>query len=265
MSKGWATPPVPKNNRSVVDGNAELKRLHEALDVNRLPKHIAVIMDGNGRWATGRSLPRIEGHRAGVKALRATVEACAELQIDYLTVYAFSTENWERPRDEVGFLMNLLVDVLKRELPLLKKNRVRLEIIGDRSRLPHQVNANIDNALRQTEGNDGLTMCVALNYGGRAEIMRAATSLAQDMRAGRIQPENIDEETFASYLYTAHIPDPDLIIRTGGEHRISNFLLWQAAYAELFITPVFWPDFQKHHLYEAIIDYQRRQRRFGRL
>lgn len=231
-----------------------------------LPRHVAIIMDGNGRWATSRSMPRIEGHRAGVRAFRETVKTCGRLGIQYLTVYAFSTENWERPQDEVGFLMNLLLDVLDRELPEFDKQGVHLRLIGDRSRLPARVNAKLDEALERLQHNKGgLTLCVALNYGGRAEIVRASRQLAQDVAAGRVDPADIDETSFGGYLDTAGIPDPDLIIRTGGEHRISNFLLWQAAYAELWLTPVFWPDFSPDHLHEAIVDYQRRQRRFGRV
>lgn len=231
-----------------------------------LPAHVAIIMDGNGRWATSRSMPRIEGHRAGVRAFRETVEECGRLGIHYLTVYAFSTENWDRPQDEVGFLMNLLLDVLDRELPEFERQGVRLRLLGDRSRLPRRVNAKLDEALERLRHNDGgLTLCVALNYGGRAEIVRASRRLAMDIAEGRVDPARVDEEAFSGYLDTAGIPDPDLIIRTGGEYRISNFLLWQAAYAELWLTPVFWPDFGREHLHAAILDYKRRQRRFGRI
>lgn len=240
-------------------------RLHQTLDLERLPRHVAIIMDGNRRWAASRSLPRTEGYRAGVQALRETVEACAELGIRYLTVYAFSTENWERPRDEVGFLMDLLSNGLDKELPLLKREGVRLRVIGDRSRLPARVNRKLDEALAEASTDHRLVLCVALNYGGRAEILQAAKRLAADVARGLVRPDEVDELRFSSYLYTADLPDPDLIIRTGGEHRISNFLLWQAAYAELWITPVFWPDFGRTHLYNAILDFQRRQRRFGRV
>lgn len=257
-------------NRRVNERRANGAALDEqwaaALAADKLPRHIAIIMDGNGRWATTRSLPRVEGHRAGVRALRSTVETCARLSIEYLTVYAFSTENWERPREEVGFLMNLLLDVLERELPEFEKQGICLRVIGDRSRLPDRVNAKLDEALRRVRGREGgLTLCVALNYGGRAEIVRAARRAAADVASGVVAAADLDEQCFSRYLDTAGIPDPDLIIRTGGEHRISNFLLWQAAYAELWLTPVFWPDFEPNHLYEAILDYQRRQRRFGRI
>lgn len=207
----------------------------------------------------------MEGHRAGVGALRQTVEACGELGIRYLTVYAFSTENWERPEQEVGFLMDLLMNVLEKELPRLRENGVGLRIIGDINRLPERVRSRLTEALKTTPVAEKLTLCVALNYGGRSEISRAARLLAEDVLAAKLRVQDIDERLFASYLYTAGIPDPDLVIRTGGEHRISNFLLWQLAYAELWITPVYWPDFRRIHLYEAILDYQRRQRRFGRI
>lgn len=240
-------------------------QLREQLDPARLPAHVAIIMDGNGRWATRRFMPRMEGHRAGVRALREAVEACGELGIKYLTVYAFSTENWERPREEVGFLMDLLIKVVDDELPDLERNGVRLRVIGDRSRLPTRVNRKLDEALMRTPAEAKLELCVALNYGGRAEIVQAAKRLAADVIRGEVDLDAVDESRFASYLYTADVPDPDLIIRTGGEHRISNFLLWQAAYAELWITPVFWPDFRRAQLYAAILDFQRRQRRFGRV
>lgn len=251
---------------SAVHGAAPTEeQLLQLIDRQRLPAHVAVIMDGNGRWATRRFLPRVEGHRAGVRALRETVEACAELGIPYLTVYAFSTENWERPQEEVRFLMDLLVTVVDDELPKLEKHGVRLRVIGDRARLPARVNEKLDQALARVPAEGKIDLCVALNYGGRAEIVRAARRLAADVLSGVVPLDQVDEERFSSYLYTAGVPDPDLIIRTGGEHRISNFLLWQAAYAELWITPVFWPDFQRTHLYTAIIDFQRRQRRFGRV
>lgn len=247
-------------------GDLSEEKLVAHISAGQLPRHIAVIMDGNGRWATSKALPRREGHKAGVRPIRAAVEACIRLQIRYLTVYAFSTENWERPPDEVGFLMDLLLDVLQRELPELEKEGVRLRVIGDRSRLPGRVNAKLDEALaRAEEIDERLTLCVALNYGGRAEILRAARRLAEDVATGAIDGDDVSEERFNEYLDTAGMPDPDLVIRTGGDNRISNFLLWQSAYAELWLTPDFWPDFKRHHLYEAVYDYQRRQRRFGRI
>lgn len=253
-------------SRSAANGAAEAEgRLLHALDRERLPRHVAIIMDGNRRWAESRSLPRTEGYRAGVRALRHTVEACGELGIRYLTVYAFSTENWERPRDEVGFLMDLLTNGLDKELPLLEREGVALRVLGDRRRLPARVNRRLDAALASPPENPRLVLSVALNYGGRAEIVQAARRVAADVANGVIRPDEIDESRFASYLYTADLPDPDLVIRTGGEHRISNFLLWQLAYAELWITPVYWPDFNRTHLLSAIVDFQRRQRRFGRV
>jgi len=250
--------------RTALNGAGE-EQLLAAIDRQRLPVHVAIIMDGNGRWATHRSLPRVEGHRAGVGALRETVEACGQLGIRYLTVYAFSTENWERPEHEVGFLMDLLMNVVDQELPRLRENGVGLRVIGDLSRLPERVRLRLEDAVAAVPAAEKLTLCVALNYGGRFEIARAARLLARDVLAGKLHPDDIDEEVFAGYLYTAGLPDPDLVIRTGGEHRVSNFLLWQLAYAELWITPVYWPDFRRIHLYEAIVDYQRRQRRFGRI
>lgn len=242
------------------------QRLLANIVAHKLPEHIAIIMDGNRRWAMARALPRKEGHRAGVKPLRAAVEACVRLHIKYLTVFAFSTENWERPPDEVGSLMELLLEVLEGELPKLEEQGVRLRVIGDRSRLPVRVNEKLDEALTRAQSVKGrLTLCVALNYGGRAEILRAARKLADDIAKGTVQAAQLTEDVFSRYLDTAGIPDPDLIIRTGGDHRLSNFLLWQAAYAELWLTPVFWPDFERVHLYEAVLDYQRRQRRFGRM
>ncbi|HEY8416793.1 MAG TPA: isoprenyl transferase [Limnochordales bacterium] len=251
-------------DRTTLNGAGE-DQLLAAIDRQRLPAHVAIIMDGNGRWATHRSLPRVEGHRAGVGALRETVEACGELGIRYLTVYAFSTENWERPVHEVGFLMDLLMNVVEQELPRLREHGVGLRVIGDLSRLPERVRHRLEEALATVPAEDRLTLCVALNYGGRFEIARAARLVAQDVLAGKLRADEIDEDVFARYLYTADLPDPDLVIRTGGEHRVSNFLLWQLAYAELWITPVYWPDFRRIHLYEAIVDYQRRQRRFGRI
>lgn len=235
------------------------------IDLARLPRHVAIIMDGNGRWAQERGLPRGAGHRAGVNSLRAVVEAAAELGIEALTVYAFSTENWERPVEEVTFLMGLLETVLQEELENLVRNGTRFCMIGDPAPLPASVRAQVDNAVEKTRHNNRLTLNVALNYGGRSEIVRAATELARRARAGQLDPADIDEDLFASCLYTNGLPDPDLCIRTGGEHRLSNFLLWQLAYAELWVTPVHWPEFQANDFYRAIYEYQQRQRRFGRV
>lgn len=236
-----------------------------AVDRSRLPRHVAIIMDGNGRWATQQGLPRVAGHQAGVKSLKRVVEAVGRLGIEVLTVYAFSTENWERPAEEVSFLMQLLETTLREELDMLVRNDIRLRMVGNGSGLPPSIFSEIQRAMKLTEHNRGLLLNVALNYGGRHEIVRAAASLARDVQAGLICPEDIDEQLFASRLDTAGIPDPDLCIRTGGEYRISNFLLWQLAYAELWVTPVHWPEFQPEHLYQAILDFQARQRRFGRV
>lgn len=235
------------------------------IDLARLPRHVAIIMDGNGRWAQERGLPRGAGHRAGVKSLRAVVEAAGKLGIQALTVYAFSTENWERPVEEVSFLMGLLETVLEEELEHLMRNATRFRMIGDPRGLPSSVRAQVENAVKKTRHNKGLTLNVALNYGGRSEIVNAAAELARRVKAGQLDPADIDESLFASCLYTDGFPDPDLCIRTGGEHRLSNFLLWQLAYAELWVTPVHWPEFQPTDFYRAIFEYQQRRRRFGRV
>ncbi|RMG44814.1 MAG: isoprenyl transferase [Acidobacteria bacterium] len=239
------------------------RKLLEAIDKERLPRHVAVIMDGNGRWARRRGMPRIAGHRAGIAAVRAVVEASAELGIEVLTLYAFSRENWKRPKREVDTLFRLLREYLDKELPAIKRHGIRFRPIGRLRELPEPVQRDLERARRETEGGDGMWFLIALSYSGRADIVDAARALAAECRAGRLDPEAIDEETIAGRLSTAGLPDPDLLIRTSGEQRISNFLLWQVAYAELYVTPTLWPDFRRRHLYEAIIDYQRRERRFG--
>ncbi len=231
----------------------------------KIPCHIAIIMDGNGRWARRRGLPRTAGHRAGLEALRRVVRACAELGVQYLTLYAFSTENWQRPRAEVGALMDLLVEAVDKYLDELAANGVRVRAIGDLEGLPPEARASVTRAVERTAGNAGLNLVLAINYGGRREIVRAVRAVARDVREGRVTPEEIDEERFARYLDTAGIPDPDLLIRPSGEMRLSNFLLWQSAYTEIWVTPVLWPDFGRRELLEAIGDYQRRERRFGGL
>ena len=241
------------------------QRLLAELDPARIPRHVAIIMDGNGRWAVRRGLRRAAGHRAGVKSLKETVKTCARLGVEVLTVYAFSTENWQRPASEVHTLMDLLAEVLNRELDELHEAGIRVRVIGRVSGLPPSVQAEIRRAEELTRHNRHMLLVVALNYGGRAEIADAARRLAEDVQAGRLAPSDIDEACFARYLYTADLPDPDLLIRTGGEFRVSNFLLWQLAYAELWVTPVYWPDFRRLHLLQAIVDYQRRDRRFGRV
>jgi len=220
-------------------------------------------MDGNGRWAKTRGLPRIRGHRAGVDAIRDTAEACSEWGIGYLTLYSFSTENWSRPRAEVEFLMRLLRRYLKIEIDTLQRNNIRLSSIGFPSDLPVPVRKDLEKVIRQTEKNDGMVLTLALSYGSRAEIVEAVRMLARDVADGNLTPEEIDEPLFVSKLQTAGIPDPDLLIRTSGEMRLSNFLMWQLAYTELWVTPVFWPDFRRDELAKALESYSRRDRRFG--
>ncbi|MCK4436661.1 isoprenyl transferase [bacterium] len=239
--------------------------LEEKLDKSKLPRHIAIIMDGNGRWARKRRLPRVAGHRAGVQSVREIVRACGEIGIKVLTLYAFSAENWKRPRREVDTLMRLLREFLRRELPSLNKNRVRLRAIGRLKELPPKVQEALEKTIKSTEGNNGLILNLAINYGGRSEIVDAVKGLAKDVEKGICKPEEINEEIFEKYLYTSHLPDPDLLIRTSGEHRVSNFLLWQVSYSEIWVTSVYWPDFRRRHLLEALLDYQGRERRFGGL
>nr|WP_132242029.1 isoprenyl transferase [Marinisporobacter balticus] len=233
------------------------------LDMTRLPKHIAIIMDGNGRWAKKRGLPRTAGHKAGVEALRDIIRTCSTLNIKYLTLYAFSTENWKRPKDEVSALMQLLVHYLKKEIIELHKNNVRIRTIGDISGLSQVARKEIDIAIELTKNNDGLGVNIALNYGARAEMIKAVKEMCQKVKNNEIAIENIDENEFEQCLYTKGIPDPDLVIRPSGEFRISNFLLWQIAYSEFWFSNIFWPDFNGECLMEAIIDYQKRDRRFG--
>lgn len=229
----------------------------------RPPAHVAVIMDGNGRWAKARGLPRTAGHKKGVDAVRRTVEAARELGVGYLTIFSFSSENWRRPEEEVTDLMQLLRFYLRSEIAELHKGGVRLRVIGDRTRLSADIVQLIENAENLTRDNRQLTLVVALSYGSRQEIALAARRLAEDVKAGRLAPQDIDEEVFASRLFTTDIPDPDLIVRTSGEKRISNFLLWQAAYAELVFVDTLWPDFTKRDLEAAIEEFHRRERRFG--
>ncbi|MCP9940872.1 isoprenyl transferase [Cyanobium sp. ATX 6E8] len=233
------------------------------LDPARLPGHVAVIMDGNGRWAKQRNLPRVMGHREGVEALRCTLRLCSDWGIGALTAYAFSTENWSRPGEEVSFLMTLFEQVLARELHALEQGQVRIRFLGDLEPLPEGLKRLIADATERTAANTGIHFNVCTNYGGRAELVRAAQRLAERCAAGALDPRAIDEQSFASELHTAGEPDPDLLIRTSGEHRISNFLLWQLAYAEIHITDVLWPDFDEAALRGALLDYQGRQRRFG--
>ena len=228
-----------------------------------LPAHVAIIMDGNGRWAKQRRLPRIEGHRHGVEAVRSVVRAAGEVGIKYLTLYAFSVENWTRPKEEVDTLMKYLARFLKSEVAELDKNNVRLEVIGQIYRLPEFVQEQLKKTQAVLARNNGLTVVMALSYGGRQEIVDAVRSIAAKAKQGKIEPAEIDETVFSEHLYTRHLPDPDLLIRTSGELRVSNFLLWQISYAELVVTPTLWPDFRRQHLFEALEEYTRRHRRFG--
>jgi len=243
---------------AVPHGSPE-EALIRQLDFSRLPRHVAIIMDGNGRWAALRHLPRVEGHRAGIEAVRDTVETSARMGIGVLTLYAFSVENWKRPDTEISALMGLLKQYLRLELKTLLKNNIRFQVIGQRDRLDRDIRDELERAEVRTRDNGGMLFNIALSYGGRAEIVDAARQALRQ----RIDPEDLDESTFASFLYTAGQPDPDLLIRTSGEMRVSNFLLWQIAYAEIWVTEALWPDFRARHLLEAVADYQKRDRRYG--
>ena len=229
-----------------------------------LPRHVAIIMDGNGRWARRRFMPRLEGHRQGAKAVRTVVEFCRQRGIEVLTLYAFSTENWERPSTEVSGLMKLLSQYLDSEIEELHSNGIRLSTIGEITRLPKPLQSKLATAKEKTRNNKAMTLNIALSYGGRQEIIKAAIKIAENIKSGALTPEDVTEELFASFLFTTGLPDPDLLIRTGGEIRISNFLLWQSAYTELYFTDTLWPDFNEETFQEAIHSYQERQRRFGK-
>jgi undecaprenyl diphosphate synthase len=247
----------------VVPSGSEEQALLRAIDFARLPRHVAVIMDGNGRWAKLRHKPRVEGHRAGIASVRDVVETSARLGLQVLTLYAFSVENWKRPRSEVTTLMGLLKRYLRSELDTLLRNNIRFRVIGRMEELPADVQDELRRGMERTAERSGLLFNIALNYGGRTEITDAVRRLAADVAAGRREPGAIDEDTLSSYLYTAGLPDPDLLIRTSGEMRVSNFLLWQIAYAEIWVTDVLWPDFRRKHLLQAVADYQKRERRYG--
>ena len=238
--------------------------LKDQIDTTKLPKHIAVIMDGNGRWAGRLGKTRIFGHTNGVKSVREVSEACAELGIEYLTLYAFSTENWTRPQTEVSALMSLLLKTIKVELKTLLKNDIRLRVIGDVSSLPRSVVAELNEAMEKTKSNKKMNTILALSYSGKSEITHAVKEIANKLQRGEIAATDINESLISDNLYTAGIPDPELLIRTSGEKRVSNFMLWQLAYAEYYFTDVMWPDFNKEELYKAIIDFQSRERRFGK-
>jgi len=240
---------------------AEEAYILEKLDLNQLPRHVAVIMDGNGRWAQRRHLPRMAGHKAGTETARTTIETCARLKIEALTLYAFSVENWRRPKAETDFLMQLLQEYLRQEMPLIQKNNIRMRFLGRADDLPEGVRRDTREAEAETANNTGTVLCVALNYGGRAEIVDAVNRILQEKKISG--DANVTEEEFAEKMYTAGLPDPDLLIRTSGEMRVSNFLLWQIAYAEIYVTETLWPDFNRARLLEAFVDYQKRERRYG--
>ncbi|MFK7949578.1 MAG: isoprenyl transferase [Saprospiraceae bacterium] len=238
--------------------------LKNQIDTNRLPQHIAVIMDGNGRWAKQKGRPRVFGHRNGVKSVREVTEAAAELGVEYLTLYAFSTENWGRPKFEVNALMTLLVNTIRNEIKTLMENDVKLNAIGQLKDLPKQCYKELLEAIEKTKNNKRMTLTLALNYSAKWEIIEAVKSIASDVKNGDLEVQDIENQHFDNALSTAGFPDPELMIRTSGESRISNFLLWQLAYAELYFTPVFWPDFHREQFYEAILNFQNRERRFGK-
>jgi len=247
----------------VIEPGSEEERLLGALDAERMPAHIAIIMDGNGRWARSRKLLRVQGHRAGIESVRDTVETATRLKLEALTLYAFSIENWKRPAEEVSTLMKLLRKYLSIELKTLMDNNIRFRVLGRMDGLEAVIQKELREAEEMTANNEGLMFNIALNYGGRVEIVDACRSLCREALESGAAPEDLDDQVFARHLYTAGQPDPDLLIRTSGEYRISNFLLWQIAYTEIWFTDTMWPDFRKKHLFQAIIDYQKRDRRYG--
>jgi len=242
-----------------------MKQLPSDLDHNYLPQQVAVIMDGNGRWAKQRGMPRVMGHRQGVDALKALLRCCRDWGISGLTAYAFSTENWKRPSEEVNFLLTLFERVLRQELEQMMAENVRICFVGNLRGLPEALQGEITTAMEKTQGNDGICFTVATNYGGRQDILMATRAIAQEVQNGHLSPEQVDEILFSQYLYTAGLPDPDLLIRTSGEMRISNFLLWQLAYAEIYVTDTLWPDFDRKAFHQALLAYQTRDRRFGKI
>ncbi len=271
--KSGQTAPLPAGSRNCtrecflylcIPSAKIMSQLLEKIDRSRLPRHIAIIMDGNGRWAKEQGQDRLFGHFHGVESVRNIVEGCAELGIGYLTLYAFSTENWDRPEYEVMGLMELLVSTIRKEVESLDKNNIRLHVIGDMQMLPESARHELQEALDFTKDNTGLNLIMALSYSGRWELLNAVKNIAQDVKANKLDPAAIDQNTLQQYLCTGDFPDPELMIRTSGEFRISNFLLYQLAYAELYFTNVRWPDFRKENLYEAILDFQGRERRYGK-
>ena len=249
----------------VVAAGSEEAELLARVDFRRLPRHVAIIMDGNGRWARRRRLPRVAGHRAGVCAVREVVEACTRLGLPALTLYAFSMENWKRPKSERDVLWSLLREYLRRELPVIHRNNVRFRIIGRPQQLPQAVQEDLNAAVRKTTANTGMVLTVALNYGARAELVDAFNAILDRVRYNGVHDFRVDEGTIGEHLYTQGLPDPDLLIRTSGELRVSNFLLWQIAYSEIWVTDTLWPDFGRRHLLQALVDYQKRDRRYGGL
>ncbi|MBF8983058.1 isoprenyl transferase [Lutibacter sp. B2] len=239
------------------------KNIQESLDLDNLPRHIAIIMDGNGRWAKKRGLPRTAGHKAGVEALREVIRTCSDIGVNYLTLYAFSTENWKRPKSEVSALMQLLVYYLQKEVVQLHKNNVRIKTIGNISALSDEIIEAIGSAIELTRNNTGLVVNIALNYGGRDEIVNVVKSICNEVKMNKLDIDDIDENIVENFLYSKGTPDPDLVIRPSGELRLSNFLLWQIAYSEFWFSDIFWPDFNREYLIDAICDYQKRNRRFG--
>jgi len=256
---------VAKKKSNQEQASADLRAQDELRRHGEIPRHIAIIMDGNGRWAKSQGKIRYTGHSEGVVSVRDITEACAELGVEYLTLYTFSTENWHRPLMEVNALMQLLIRTLQREKKTLIKNRIRLRAMGDLSMLPEACRRELDDAMEETSANHRMTLNLALSYSGRWELVEAARALARKVASGKLSAGDIDEAAIAENLCTVGMPDPDLLIRTGGEYRVSNFLLWQIAYSELYITEIFWPAFRRQQLYEAIFDYQERDRRFGRV
>ncbi len=242
-----------------------MQDLKDKIDLKRLPRHIAIIMDGNGRWAKEKGEDRLFGHYHGVESVRNIVEGCADLGVEYLTLYAFSTENWERPEKEVSGLMDLLVDTIRKEVDTLNKNNIRLHVIGNLQMLPPFANSEMQEALYMTRNNTGMNLVMALSYSSRWELVNAVKNIALDAQAGILDANTITSETLENYLCTRNIPDPELMIRTSGDFRVSNFLLYQLAYTELYFTETRWPDFRKENLYEAILDFQSRERRFGKI
>ena len=241
-----------------------MESLKEKISIGKIPRHVAVIMDGNGRWAARHGVERIFGHEHGVEGVRSTVEGAGEIGIEYLTLYAFSTENWKRPKNEINALMRLLVQAIENETEELKKKNVRLNAIGDLKKLPRDVFQKLSECIKLLENNSGLNLILALSYSSKWEITQAARGIASDVKKGKISLDEIDDKLFGKYLKTAEIPDPELLIRTSGEYRVSNFLLWQIAYSEMYFTDILWPDFRKENLFEAVYDFQNRERRFGK-